>query len=259
VKPVVAMIIVLLTGHSVRTGLVVAGGLAQIGEFSFIVAELARTLKIMPDTGHHALVACAIVSISLNPWLFKRMIELEPWLRKHPRLYALLNRRVEKLGAATNEAAVAALRADEAQRVIVVGYGPVGRTVARRVAEFGLVPLVIDFNIDTVLALQAEGKHALYGDAARGTILRDAGVARASFLVVSLPDGAANVAIVSQARAINPDITVLARSRYMISGSALEQAGVSAVVYDEAEAATALAVVLRAHLKASGATQVARE
>jgi CPA2 family monovalent cation:H+ antiporter-2 len=253
VKPVVALGIVLLTGHSVRTGLAVAGGLAQIGEFSFIVAETARSLKMMPDAGHHALVACAIVSISLNPWVFKSLLDLEPWLRKHPRVYTLLNRRVEKLGAATNAAAAKALAAEGTTRVIVVGFGPVGRTVARRVEEFGLEPLVIDFNIDTVLALQAEGKNALYGDAAQGTILRDAGVRKAPFLVVSLPDGAANVAIVSQARALNPNITVLARSRYMKSGGSLEQAGASAIIYDEAEAATALAVVLRAHLKASGA------
>jgi CPA2 family monovalent cation:H+ antiporter-2 len=244
-----------VTGHSLRTGLVVAGGLAQIGEFSFIVAELARTLKMMPDAGHHALVACAIVSISLNPWLFKRLLDLEPWLRKHPRIYSLLNRRVEKLGAATNANQAAALAESRASRVIIVGYGPVGRTVARRVAEFGLEPLVIDFNIDTVLALQAEQKLALYGDAAHGTILREAGVQYAPFLVVSLPDGAANVAIVMQARALNPDITVLARSRYMIAGGALEEAGASAIIYDEAEASTALAVVLRAHLKATGTGQ----
>jgi voltage-gated potassium channel Kch len=85
--------------------------------------------------------------------------------------------------------------------------------------------------------------------------LREAGVQRAPFLVVSLPDGAANVAIVMQARALNPNITVLARSRYMISGGALEDAGASAIIYDEAEASTALAVVLRAHLKASGSVQ----
>jgi CPA2 family monovalent cation:H+ antiporter-2 len=254
VKPLVALGIVVLTGHSLRTGLTVAAGLAQIGEFSFIVAETARLLKLMPDSGHHALVACAIISISLNPWLFKHLLELEPWLKRHPRVYAVLNRRIEKLGRATNETAIAALAATESTRVIVVGYGPVGRTVARRIEEFGLRPLVIDFNIDTVLALQAEGKEALYGDAAQGTILRDAGVQKAPFIVVSLPDGAANVAIVSQARSLNPQITVLTRSRYMKSGGALEDAGASAIVYDEAEAATALAVVLRAHLKATGAT-----
>jgi CPA2 family monovalent cation:H+ antiporter-2 len=254
IKPVVALGIVLLTGHSLRTGLAVAGGLAQIGEFSFILAEMARSLKMMPEAGHHALVACAIVSISLNPWLFKRLLDLEPWVKTHPRLHALLNRRVEQLGATINQAAAAGLASTEAARVIIVGYGPVGRTIARRVEEFGLEPLVIDINVDTVLTLQAEGKHALYGDAANTAILREAGVQKAPFMVVSLPDASANVAVVSRARELNPEIVVLARARYLASGGALEQAGASAVCYDEAEAATALAVVLRAHLKASGAT-----
>lgn len=102
--------------------------------------------------------------------------------------------------------------------------------------------------------MQAEGKRALYGDASHTDILREAGAQKAPFLVVSLPDGAANVSIVSAARALNPHLTVLARCRYTTSGGALEQAGASAIIYDEAEAATALAVVLRAHLKASGAT-----
>ena len=253
VKPLVALGIVLVTGHSVRTGLTVAGGLAQIGEFSFIVAETARTYKLMPDAGHHALVACAVVSISLNPWLFKRLLDLEPWLKKHPRLYAVMNRRVEKLGAETNQGASGMLAPTGTPRVIIVGYGPVGRTVMRRVEEFGLEPLVIDVNIDTVLSLHAEGKRALYGDAGHVTLLREAGVQKAPFLVVSLPDSNTNAAIVSRAREINPHITVLARSRYLATGGALEEAGASAVIYDEAEAATALAVVLRAHLKASGA------
>jgi CPA2 family monovalent cation:H+ antiporter-2 len=251
---VVALGIVLVTGHSLRTGLVVAGGLAQIGEFSFIVAELARSLDMLPEAGHHALVACAIISISLNPWLFKKSLELEPWVKKHPRLNALVNSRVNKLGAETNRAALAVLAADKKQRVIVIGYGPVGRTVTRRVEEFGLEPLIIDMNIDTVLTLQAEGQHALYGDAGHGSILREAGVQKASFLVVALPDATANAAIVRLAIGLNPDIVVLARARYLSSGGTLEEAGASAVCYDEAEAATALAMILRAHLKANANT-----
>lgn len=253
IKPVVALAIVLVTGHSLRTGLAVAGGLAQIGEFSFIVAETARSLKLMPEPGHHALVACAIISISLNPWLFKRLLDLEPLLKKHPRWYALLNRRVEKLGTETNRAIARALAETKRARVIIVGYGPVGRTIAHRVEEFGLEPLVIDINIDTVLALQAEKKLALYGDAARTAILREAGVEKTGFLVASLPDAEANAAVVRAARELNPHIITLARARYLAVGGALEDAGADAVVYDEAEAATALALVLRAHLKASGA------
>ena len=250
VKPLVALAIVLLSGHSLRTALVVAAGLSQIGEFSFIVAETARAVDLLPEAGHHALVACAIVSISLNPWLFRRALALEPWVKRHPRLHALVNRRVERLGAATNARSAAALAAPAPERVVIVGYGPVGRTVARRVEEFGLQPLVIDANIDTVLTLQAEGKLALFGDATRATILREAGIPGVRHLVVTLPDASVNIAIVRQALALNPDLNVLARARYLASGNALAEAGAATVCYDEAEAATALSTVLRAHLKA---------
>lgn len=251
VKPIVALGIVLVSGRSLRTGLVVAGGLAQIGEFSFILADAANAVNLMPAAGHDALVGCAILSISLNPWLFQRLLALEPWFQQHPKLYRFLNRRMDRRGEQTNAAESARL-ADVRGSVVVVGYGPVGRTVARRAAEFGLETVVIDINIDTVLALQAEGKRALYGDASRPGILREAGLARASYLVVSLPDASASVAVITTAREINPGLKVLARARYLADGGSLEQAGADAVCYDEAEAATALAVVLRAHLKAGG-------
>jgi CPA2 family monovalent cation:H+ antiporter-2 len=253
VKPVVALLIVMLSGRSLRTGLTVAGGLAQIGEFSFILADAAKAVNLMPGAGHDALVGAAIVSISLNPWLFKRLLALEPWIKQHPRLYAVLNRRVDRLGEETNRQQ-AELAARSRGKVVVVGYGPVGRTVARRAAEYGLETVVIDTNIDTVLTLQAEGKRALYGDAARPNILREAGVAQASYLVVSLPDLSASVAVIAAAREMNGRMKILARTRYLAGGGALEQAGADAVCYDEAESATALGVVLRAHLKADGET-----
>jgi CPA2 family monovalent cation:H+ antiporter-2 len=249
VKPVTAMAIVLASGHSLRTGLTVAGGLAQIGEFSFILAEAANRAGLMPAAGHHALVACAIISISLNPWLFKRLLELEPWLKKHPRLLGLANRRVAALGEQANRSQAG--RHGQAAGAVIVGYGPVGRTVARRAEEYGLVPVVVDFNIDTVLALQAEGKRALFGDGTHADILKEAGIAQAGYLIVSLPDTRASVMVVSLARQLNPGLRILARARYLADGGALEQAGVDAVCYDEAEAATALSVVLKAHLQAA--------
>ncbi|MES2697647.1 MAG: cation:proton antiporter [Verrucomicrobiota bacterium] len=254
VKPIAALVIVLVSGHSLRTGLTVAGGLSQIGEFSFILGEMARSLKMMPDSGYHALVACAMVSISLNPWLFKTILGSEAWIKSKPRLHALLNRRVEAVGRMANKAEIEKLAKPAAARALIVGYGPVGRTVARRAEEYGIEPVVIDVNVDTVLALQAEGKHALYGDATRSDILKEAGIANAGYLIVSIPDSSMSVAVVMAAKQLKPDIKVLARARYLAQGGALEEAGADAVSYDEAEAATALAVVLRAHLKADGST-----
>lgn len=250
VKPLVALAIVLVGGHSLRTGLVVAGGLAQIGEFSFILAETAGSLKLMPTEGHHALVAAAIISISLNPWLFKRLLALEPQLQKYPRVHDWLDRRSAKLGKRVNAAEAARPMAEALRRVIIVGYGPVGRTVQRRVVEYGLESMVIDLNVDTVLALQAEGRHAIYGDATRAGVLQEAGVAKAEYLVISLPVAGASLSVLTAARSLNPGIKTLVRARYQADGGVLEQAGADAVCYDEAESATALAVVLRAYLKA---------
>jgi monovalent cation:H+ antiporter-2, CPA2 family len=252
VKPLIALAIVLVGGHSLRTGLVVAGGLAQIGEFSFILAETAGSLKLMPTEGHHALVATAIISISLNPWLFKRLLALEPWVQKRPWLRDRLDRSSAKLGQRVNAAEATRPAVDPARRVIIVGYGPVGRTVQRRVVEYGMESIVIDLNVDTVLALQAEGRHALYGDATRADILREAGVEKAGYLVISLPAAGASLTVLTAARSLNPQIKTFARARYQADGGVLEQAGADAVCYDEAESATALAVVLRAYLKADG-------
>ena len=96
VKPLVALLIVAVLGHSVRTALTVALGLAQIGEFSFILSELARKHGLMPEDGHNVLVGAAILSITLNPLLFRSLDRIERWLRRRPRLWALLNSRAER-------------------------------------------------------------------------------------------------------------------------------------------------------------------
>ena len=252
-KPLAALLIVLVTGHTLRVGLTVAGGLAQIGEFSFILSELARELKVLPEAAHHALVGAAIISISLNPFYFKALLALEPWLQKRPRLLAFLTRRSTARGRAANTTEAEAIRAaSDHVLAIVVGYGPVGRTVARRIQEFGLVPVVIDMNVDTVLALQAEGKRALYGDATRAEILREAGLGRATYLIVTIPELVIGTAVVLAARELNPQVRILARTRHLVENDAFEQAGVFAVLSDEAEAANAVAVVLQADLKGQG-------
>jgi monovalent cation:H+ antiporter-2, CPA2 family len=250
VKPVVALLIVLVSGRSLRVGLTVAGGLAQIGEFSFIVAELGRTLKVLPDSGYHALVAAAIVSISLNPMFFRRTLALENWVKKFPAAQAWLTRRSEAKGQVKTR--VTRPTDGDRARVVVVGYGPVGRTVARRVKELRLDVVVVDSNIDTVLALQAAGEHALFGDAKRLDILREAGVPTAAYVVITIPDTAVSTAIALAAREISPEIRIFARGRHVGDAETFERAGVVAVCYDEAEAATAMTVVLQADIKASG-------
>src|SRR5262249_43799919 len=151
VKPLAALLIVALLGHSLRTALTVALGLAQIGEFSFILSALASEHKLMPDAGHNMLVGGAIISITLNPLVFGLLGPIELWVKRRPRLWRLLNARAERRVTQSNEAAAGSLDRREAERLaVLVGFGPVGRSVHRLLREAGLETVVIDLNMDTV-------------------------------------------------------------------------------------------------------------
>ena len=243
VKPLIALLIVAVLGHSVRTALTVALGLAQIGEFSFILSEVARKSGLMPEAGHNVLVGGAILSITLNPILFRSLDSIERWLRRHPRLWAVLNARAQRSVVQVNVAAadqIARHDAETQRLAVVVGYGPVGQTVNRLLRDAGLVTVVIDMNSDTVLELQRQGQTAIFGDAAREAILEQAGVGRASHLVLTLPQSANRAAIVAVARNLNRRLKIFVRARYLREREELEQAGASATIFEEAEAAVAL-------------------
>lgn len=243
-KPLAALGIVLALGYPVRTALVVATGLAQVGEFSFIVADVARGLKLLSADGQSTLVVVAIFSIALNPLLFRAVDRIEGALKRRPTWWRRLESRSERRGRALN-AAVAA-PAEGVRRAIVVGYGPVGQTVERLLREAGLETLVIDLNMDTVLAIRKEGRKAIYGDASNGAILEDAGVRRADHLVLTLPHSTNRVPLVTAARQMNPGLRILVRSRYLTEEADLVSAGADWVCVEEEEAAVALAqAVLR--------------
>ena len=238
VKPLVALLIVIVSGHSLKTGVTVAAGLAQIGEFSFIVADMARSLGMMPDVGHNVVVGAAIVSISLNPVIFRSMLGLEPSLMKWPWLAA----RTEKRGARANQAAAEKQREDPG--AIVVGYGPVGQTVTRLLSEFGINPMIVDRNVDVVLELQQRGQPALFGDATQRGILRAAGIESAAYLIVTVPQADIGLRIIQAAREVAPLIRVLSRANYINQSDAFIHAGAAIIRYDEAESAAALAEAL---------------
>lgn len=252
-KPLAALAIVALLGHSVQTALTVALGLAQIGEFSFILSELARKFGLLGDAGHNVLVAAAIISITLNPLLFRSMGSIEAWLRRRPRLWALLNARAERRAREINAAASAEIGQRDAgsRGAIVVGFGPVGRSVDHLLREAGLQTAIIDLNLDTVAELTRQGRTAIFGDASHASILEQAGVPQASHLVLTLPHSAARAAVVTAARDLNRDLRILVRARYLGERDELEQAGATAAVFEEAEAAVGLARLVLAGTGAS--------
>ncbi len=240
-KPLVALAVVAVLGYSTRTALVAALGRAQVGEFSFILGSLARDHGLLPSAGYDVIVACAIVSISISPLLFRGLDPLEALVRRRPWLSRLLEARSARRRDRVNARAEAAIGERPGPLAVVVGYGPVGRTVDRLIREAGVETVVIDLNLETVGELAGKGRLALYGDASHPDILRKAGIARASHLVVTLPHSLNRGPMITAARQANPACRILVRARYLRERAGLEQAGADIACFEEAEAAGALA------------------
>jgi CPA2 family monovalent cation:H+ antiporter-2 len=255
IKPLAALIIVVVLGYPIRTALTVAVALAQIGEFSFILSDEAVKLKLLTEAETSVLVTCSIISITLNPLLFRLVGPAERFVQRHPRLLALLKQR-RKVDPV---AEVASLNDDkDAVQALVIGYGPVGQTLTGILRDFKIRPLIIDLNVETVRKLRLEGTPALYGDASSAEILRSAGIDRVSYLLVTLPDESARYAIIAAALHLNPQIKVIARARYIAERDVLREAKVAAVAYEEAEVAAALGEMLLKEFGVSEAELMAR-
>ena len=167
-KPLAALFIVALMRYSLSVAISVAVALAQVGEFSFILASLGRQLEILPASGASAIVAAALVSISLNPLLYRSVGWMESVVKRSPRLSSWFNTPVTVKPAQLSPSTAAS--------AIVVGYGPVGRSLVRMLQENDITPLVIELNLDTVHQLRDEGILAVYGDSTQVETLEQAGL-----------------------------------------------------------------------------------
>jgi len=195
VKPLVAVAVVMLLRDTRRTALTVAVGLAQIGEFSFILAHLGVQQGLLPAEGMEVLVVAAIVSIALNPLLFRALAAWE--LRG---------------GNALPEADVAAPASaiDTGANVVIVGADDAGRRLARLCADAGLDVALVDPSVDALEAAATEGVATVFGDPGRRDVLAAAGVANARVLVVAGGALAARMRTSLAARQVNPRIAIVA-------------------------------------------------
>lgn len=248
VKPLTALLVVALLGYSAHTALTVALGLAQVGEFSFILAQLALDLKLIPQEIYSVLVVCAMVSITLNPGFFRQIPKIERWLEKHDTIRRFLNARADAR-AAKGTAALAhehSITSHAEPTGIIVGYGPAGKSVCATLRANGVVPVVVDLNVDTVNELNESGREAIYGDSSKKEILLAAGVETARYLIVTIPVTEMAVATSAMARVLNPEIRILTRTRFLNDEDVLCSAGVTGIAFEEEEIAKALAeMVLR--------------
>jgi CPA2 family monovalent cation:H+ antiporter-2 len=244
-KPLAAIAIVWFLGYSPTAALTIAVALAQVGEFSFIVADLALKLGLMDSFHRSLLVATSIVSITLNPILFRGVAPLERWLKARPKLWRRLTDRCEsRISMRGMETLVIDESDADRSRAVIIGYGPVGRTCASILRDFKVIPVIIDLNIDTVKSLLARGETAIYGDASNRDILKAAGITHAKYLLITIPELSTRTVIVIAARELNPDLKIFVRARYVGERAWLEEIGVTEVAYEEAEAACGLGSLL---------------
>lgn len=231
-----SFVVALLFGYPVRTALTLAAGLAQIGEFAFILAGIGLALGLLPAEGNALILAAALISIIVNPLLFRVVFPAEHWLRRHPRLISSLER------APSHLLALPSLRENGLRdHAVIVGFGRVGGTIGRAFDRAGIPYLVVESNRAWVEELRERGVNVLFGDASRPGILEHARVDRARLLVVATPGAYRTREMLRLARRLNPRIDSVVRSHSEAEQRFLEAHGVGLAVMGERELALGMA------------------
>ncbi|MCW8841507.1 MAG: Kef family K(+) transporter [Gammaproteobacteria bacterium] len=207
-KSIAAGLIVLAFRYPLHTALTVSASLAQIGEFSFILAGLGMSLGILPQEGQNLILAGAVLSIALNPLLFFAIGPLQAWLKPRSKLARRLAQWEDPLA----ELPMSVPQENLTGHVVLVGYGRLGSSIADALIARGIPLVVAEQNRETVEQLRARGIPAVAGDAGEPAVLIQAHIARAQLMVVATPDHLAARKMVEIAHALKPDVEVLLRS-----------------------------------------------
>ena len=235
-KTAAAMALVLLFRYPLGTAVTVGVSLAQIGEFSFILAGLGVALGVLPKEGQSLILAAALVSIAVNPALFAAVEPLQAWLRRRSAWLRKMEARDDPLTQLPYSTDPRLLSG----HTVVVGYGRVGRHIAESLRQQGRAVVVLDHNRERVEALRVDGVPAVQGDALEPEALVQAHVARAAQLVLALPDAHEARRIVELSRQLNAGLMVVIRARSGDEADLLRQSGLGAVFCPEDEVAQAM-------------------
>jgi CPA2 family monovalent cation:H+ antiporter-2 len=219
-KSIAAFAIVRAFGYQGDTALTIAASLAQIGEFSFILASLGTGLGVLPDEARDLILAGAIVSIFLNPIIFSLIV------RKHKPEEDEEEKAVEQPHSGPRTG-----------HVILVGYGRVGKLIARRLAERKVHFVVLEADVDRAVEAEEVGYVVVRGSALEDRYLNAAGIGEARRLLIAVPEGFEGGAIHEHALHLNPNLQVIARAHSDAEVAHLEGLGVPHVVMGERELA----------------------
>ena len=231
--PIATALIVLAFRYPLNTALTVAGSLAQIGEFSFILAGLGVSLGLLPADGRSLILAAALISIAVNPLVFRAIGPLQAWLRDK----SALARRLEMPDDPLSQLPVTTEDKYLSGQVVLVGYGRVGRRIADALLANDVPFVVAEQDRERVEQLRALGIAAVYGNASDPAVLIQAHIMHADMLVVATPDLIDARQMITTARTLNPTIEVVLRTHNEEEATLLEQEGLGTVFLGEGELA----------------------
>jgi len=243
-KTVAAIALVLVFRYPLNTALTVGASLAQIGEFSFILAGLGAALGLLPPEGHTLILAGALISIAFNSTLFSLVQPAQAWIRQRSAFARELELRDDPLAQLPMSVPQSSLTG----QVVLVGYGRVGRRIAEALRNAGVDFVVAEQNREKVERLRARGFHAVCGDAADPATLIQAHVARAAMLVIATPDAFDVRKVVETARTLNPPIEVVVRTHSEDEAGMLQREGIGAIFVGEEELAKGMSRHLLARM-----------
>ena len=232
-KSLAAFFIVLLFRYPLNTALTVSASLAQIGEFSFILAGLGVQLGLMPVEGQSLILAGAIISIALNPLVFHAVEPAQTWIRARSKLAQALERPDDPLAVLPTTVELTRLTG----QVVLVGYGRVGRRIGEALTAHGISFVVAEENREIVEQLRKRGIPAVSGDASDPNVLIQAHVHRARMLVIATPDTLDVRRMIEIARTVNPRIETVVRTHSEEEAVLLEKENAGKVFLGEHELA----------------------
>ena len=232
-KTIAAMALVLFFRYPINTALTVGASLAQIGEFSFILAALGVSLNLLSLEGQNLILAGALISITLNSFIFAAIEPVQKWIRERSNLARLLERSGDPLAMLPDEVSQDYLR----DQVVIVGHGEVGRRITTSLMEQNIKVVIAEENREIVEKLRAKGIAAVSGVATEPGVLIQAHIQHARLLVISPMDILDIHKIVDIAKTLNPEIQVLVCAESKEEAEVIRRDNVGAVYYAKEEMA----------------------
>ncbi len=235
-KSLAAAALVSMFRYPLNTALTVSASLAQIGEFSFILAGLGMSLGLLPHEGQNLILAGALISITLNSLVFKALDPIQDWIKSRSELARMVERRDDPLA----ELPMSTEDKYLAKQAVLVGYGRVGRRIGADLTRAAIPFVVVDQNREKVERCREDGIPAVFGNAADMAVLIQAHIAKAKVLVIATPDTLDVRQMISVANKVNPAIETVVRSHNEEEAALLRHEQAATVFLGEQELASGM-------------------